>query len=244
MSDVGDAATGTLEELKTCFDRVIAFMLVTTATIALAQDTRPRHRAIRPGQPQGRHEGAVQGSGGRRCRPPSGQIAYAQNAQEERIVAGMADTAQALATLRRAAVEKFGAEGARPLIGDPAAKSAENMARIDMAKATVTEDIAIVDAGDGRDPADRLTLRRVVGKWRVPVSEMLKDVAPDAIDQKLDEMATQRKVITQAAADISTGKYKTAEEAGDALARAMKQPPATTRAATRATTAPATQSTR
>jgi hypothetical protein len=46
----------------------------------------------------------------------------------------------------------------------------------------------------------------VEGKWRVPVSEMLKSVDTATIDQKLGEMATQRKVITQAAADISAGK--------------------------------------
>jgi hypothetical protein len=138
----------------------------------------------------------------------------ATNDQERRIAAATAELAAVSAELRAATTKAFGAEPSRALGVDSAAAH-DAAARIDSASATIDGDKATVRA-EGNEGPPMLLVKRD-GKWRVPVSELSKDVEAADIDKNLADVAAQIKVMRQVAADVAAGKYKSAVEARQAL---------------------------
>ncbi len=77
------------------------------------------------------------------------------------------------------------------------------------------------DSGDIADAADAnagepMVLKKVDGRWQVPVSELSKETTPEEIEQQLADLEIQSKVIGEVTADIAAGKFKTADQAADA----------------------------
>ena len=70
--------------------------------------------------------------------------------------------------------------------------------------------------------------------WRVPVSELSKDVEPADVERNVAAMADQARLMRQLAAEVAAGKYKTAAEARQALDRRILQSALPTQPSTRA----------
>lgn len=157
------------------------------------------------------------------------QVMHAADPAEVRMVAAMAEMARAMALLQRAAVKAFGEEGAKEVIGDTQTTDAQGRARIDSADVRVQGETATVILPEGEDAP--VTLRRVDGRWKVPMSELSKDADRAALDERLAELAEQAKVVQQIAKDIEGGQFNTPAQAYSAWqSRAMqavtRRPPA------------------
>ena len=157
------------------------------------------------------------------------QVMDATTPAETRMVAAMADMAKAMADLQKAAVKAFGPEGAKEIVGDTEATDAEGRARIDAAEVRVTGATATVVVPDGEDAP--VVLRRVSGQWKVPMAELSKNADTAVLDERLTELAEQRKLVAQLTKEIADGHFGNPAQAKDAWqSRAMqavtRRPPA------------------
>ena len=149
------------------------------------------------------------------------QVMHAADPAEVRMVAAMAEMARAMAVLQRAAVKAFGEEGAKEVVGDTQATDAQGRARIDSADVRVQGETATVILPEGEDAP--VTLRRVDGRWKVPMSELSKDADRSVLDERLAELAEQAKVVQQIAKDIEGGQFNSPAQAYSAWqSRAMQ----------------------
>ena len=165
-------------------------------------------------------------------------VIHAANPTERKMVDAMAAMAVEIARLHKAAAKAFGAEAATELTGDLAAE----LSRIEDAEVTFdAPDAATVrykaqappttapaekpDAPAAEPPAPEppLVLKKIDGKWRVPVSELSKDTSPEEIDQRLADLDVQTKVVAEVSGEIAKGKHKSAEKAAEAWQAKMMQ---------------------
>lgn len=157
------------------------------------------------------------------------QVMEAANDSESRMVTAMAEMARAMADLQKAAVKAFGSEGAKEIVGDTQATDAHGRARIDAAEVRVQGDTATVVVAEGEDAP--VVLRRVGGHWKVPMAELSKNADPNVLDERLAELAEQRKLVIQLTKEIGEGQFNSPAQAKDAWqSRAMqvvtRRPPA------------------
>jgi hypothetical protein len=149
------------------------------------------------------------------------QVMHAANASEVRMVAAMADMARAMAALQKAAVKAFGEEGAKEVVGDTQATDADGRARIDSADVRVQGDVATVVMPEGEDAP--VVLRKVGGRWKVPMAELSRNADPAALDERLTELAEQAKLVQQIAGEIEEGQFTSPAQAYSAWqSRAMQ----------------------
>ena len=145
------------------------------------------------------------------------KVIHATNPTETKMVDAMAHRVSAENNFRQAAIKAFGADAAKQLVGDPESNEA-NMAQIDAANETVQGDSAVVDTG--RTEPTKLT--KVDGQWRLPASELAKDLDPAKIQQSIDDNNVAASLIDQFATEVGSGKYKTAAEAGESIQLQMR----------------------
>jgi hypothetical protein len=158
---------------------------------------------------------------------------FAANATERKMLDAMAGMAAQIAELHKASAKAFGEEEAKGLTGDVAME----MGRIDEAEVSFDGDTATVryapppatPAASTEGEADAppapppLVLKKVDGRWRVPVAELSKDTTPAEIEQRLTDLEAQTKIIAELSAEIAQGKYKSAEKAAEAWQGKMMQ---------------------
>ena len=169
------------------------------------------------------------------------QVIYAANPTERKMVDAMAAMAVEIAAMHRAAVKAFGEEQARGLTGDVVAE----MQRIDDAEVSIDGNTATVrykpappadaesasdstdaaraapaKSGDGEPaappPGPPLVMKKIDGRWQVPMSELSRDATPESIEQHLSDLDAQTKVIAELTKEIAKGKYRNAEKATEA----------------------------
>ena len=146
----------------------------------------------------------------------SGDLAAAKSASEGsaedfKIVEIISDLIRSARDLRGVAIEKFGDAGKQVVPnGDELADFSK---RVDAGTEKITGDTATVGQPDERDP---MKLKKDVGgSWRV-------DLASIPEKEELRRMMPKiQKVLTSGTADIKSGKYKTADEAKDAIGQQM-----------------------
>jgi hypothetical protein len=111
--------------------------------------------------------------------------------------------------LRAAAIEKFGDAGKEVLPnGDELADFSK---RVDSGTEKITGDTATVGQPDERDP---MKLKKAEdGTWRVDLAAIPEK---DEINKMMPKV---QKVLSSATTDIKAGKYKTADEAKDAISQ-------------------------
>lgn len=149
------------------------------------------------------------------------QVMHASTPAEAKMVNAMAEMAKSMATLQRSAVKAFGREGAKEVVGDTDSTDAESRARIDAADVKIAGDAATVTMADGVEAP--VVLKRVDGRWRLPMSELSRGADPKALDERLAELATLAKVVRDLAEEVGAGKYQTAVQAQEAFqSRAME----------------------
>jgi hypothetical protein len=133
---------------------------------------------------------------------------------QARMVDADAQLAAALAELRRAAVKAFGDDGAKTVTGDSGAGAAQSLARIDAAEISISGDTATITYPDEKDAP--FILKKVDSEWKVPVSQLSKPLDPAALEQRLEDLAVQRKVVREISAKIRSGAFANAEQAREA----------------------------
>lgn len=168
-------------------------------------------------------------------------ILAAGNPSEQAMVDVMAQTAVSVKRLHDAAVEAFGADNARAITGEPAARSPDGLTDLDHATESIAEDgqSATVTFQDVDTRPIRLT--RNQDQWRIPVSE-LKQLDPAALEARMAEVKALNALVDEVAAEVAQGKYKSAEEARQALYNRLIQNASATQstATAPASTQPAT----
>jgi hypothetical protein len=187
--------------------------------VATSADPRPQeqHDTTTPKGALKALAAALRDGDGERIR----QVMAAANPAETRMVAAMADMARAMADLQKAAVKAFGPEGAKEVVGDTHATDAAGRARIDAAEVRVQGDTATVVVSEGEDTP--VVLRKVGGQWKVPMAELSKNADPNVLDERLDELAEQRKLVAQLTKEIGDGEFNSPTQAKDAWqSRAMQ----------------------
>jgi len=139
------------------------------------------------------------------------QLFLASTPAESRMIDADAEMSAALARLRTAAVKAFGSQGADAITGDSDASAVESAARIDSAEVVVDGDVATVTYRDQKNSP--WVLKKVDGRWRIPVAQMGKPMNPASLDQRLADLAVQRRVVDEMAEQIRQKKFATAEQA-------------------------------
>jgi len=142
------------------------------------------------------------------------RLFLATTPEELQMVDADAQMALALANLRDAAIKAFGAENATVLTGDTSSGAAESLARIESAEIIVSGDNATVRYSDSKEIP--FILKKVEGQWRVPVSQLGKPLNPAALEQRIADLAIQRRVVQDIAGQIRAGKFSSSEKAREA----------------------------
>jgi hypothetical protein len=142
------------------------------------------------------------------------ELLAANSEQERRVAAATADLAEATVGLRRVATRAFGEKASRPLGVDPGA-TPEALARIDAATVDLKGDRATLRTPQQEGPP--IVLARQGNTWRVPVSELSKDVEAADVERNLKDVAEQTRLMRELTAEVAAGKYKTAADARQAL---------------------------
>jgi hypothetical protein len=133
---------------------------------------------------------------------------------ETQMVDADAQMAWALADLRVAAVKAFGAENAKVLTGDSGAGAAQSLARIEAADIVLNSDTATVHYRDDKDAP--FVLKRVGNEWKIVVSQLGKPLNPAALEQRISDLAVQRRVVQDISAQIRSGHFASSERAREA----------------------------
>jgi hypothetical protein len=147
-------------------------------------------------------------------------LLLAENPQERSWADAMSAFSRSLARLRAQAVESFGAEGARAVVGDSEAATAAAMRQIDDSTEELDGERATVRSAV---PEDRpLALRKAAGgsgRWVVPVTTITGGGSPEEFAQVADRLRRQAAAVDSVSADIVSGKLSTPEQAAQALQR-------------------------
>jgi hypothetical protein len=178
---------------------------------------------------------------------------YAANPTEQKMLDAMAVMALRIAELHQACVKAFGAEDAVSLTGDIGMEVDRiDRAEIEVDGDTATVRYASPAASPkeaapappppppardaappGQDvvapepdvPPEQppMVLKKVDGRWRVPIAELSKDTTAEEIEQRLADLDTQSKIIGELTGEIALGKYKSADKAAEAWQGKMMQ---------------------
>lgn len=131
---------------------------------------------------------------------------------EHKMVDALTRQQQAILKLREAANKQFGADGARRLLGDIEGAQTEALAQLDQLPEQITGDAATV--GDGEQ---QLQLKRVEGKWVMPVAALAGNIPPAQLEQGLAQLNGRTDIFVSTADEMTKGIYKTADDASNAL---------------------------
>lgn len=149
------------------------------------------------------------------------QVMYAANPSEAKMISAMADMAKSMAALQKSAIKAYGREGAKEVVGDTDATDSESKARIDSAEVKLNGDTATVSIEDGDEAP--VVLKRVDGRWRMPMSELSRGADPAALEERLAGLAEQSRLVRELAEEVATGKYASPAQAHEAYrSRAMQ----------------------
>jgi hypothetical protein len=141
-------------------------------------------------------------------------VVRAEGELERQVLDTTSDLVAASAAFRNAAVKAYGeAEAAKyNLKAERAALPLEALPGLDNAEEKIDGDTAHVsDPGSSRS----LELRRVNGKWKIPLSALVPSVKskPELVRQNLNAMRGFASVLNETAGDVGKGHFRTAEEA-------------------------------
>lgn len=168
-----------------------------------------------------------------------GEVLHADGAMERKMVDAMASMAAEIARLHKSAAKAFGEDAAKELTGDLSAE----LSRIDDAEIIFSgADAATVRykppttapskpgapsderaAEDDLPPPPPVVLKKIEGRWRVPVSELSRDTTPEEIAQRLADLDAQMKLVAELTGEIAKGKHKSAAKAAEAWQAKMMQ---------------------
>jgi hypothetical protein len=143
------------------------------------------------------------------------RVMIADNDTEKSWAAAMLKLSTASVTTRKSAVQAFGVDGAKAIIGDAEAAASYAQTAIDRSTEELDGDKAVVRSNDGVEAP--IELRKVGGEWRVPVKVFVGDAPAEKLAETADKMARQAAAIEAFCVEMTAGKFKTPEDAAQAL---------------------------
>jgi hypothetical protein len=159
---------------------------------------------------------------------------------------GMIALSAATGRLQKQAIETFGGEGARALIGDPAAATAAALEQIDQSTIELDGDKATIRPANP-DEEPMVVRKTADGTWKVPVASFTGAAAADKLAPIAARYVKQAEAIDQIVKDIAAGKLPTPERAAAAVQKRQlelmmgpDEAPATAPSTTQPSTAPST----
>lgn len=165
--------------------------------------------------------------------------------QQQKMVDLMLERTEVFAKFRQALAKAFGEDAATQLTGSSPADEAVAEGRINQAMVKIDADKASVQMKSetpGDPDPDAVQMVKVDGKWKLPMSALTEGMGAADVESGLRKIKMLSEVVTQTTNEVTSGKFKTAEEVNDAirgkLASAMLAD-----AAAAAGNAPATQPT-
>ncbi len=141
------------------------------------------------------------------------QVLSAGGEVEGRMADAMIEFVAAEADLRRAIIDKFGAEQSANLIGE-SDEIGLALRALDDAEAREEGDTATVVTHINEPP---LTLKKVDGRWVLPIGQLAEGLSDAARDQRSAELVLQTRVFSDLAHKIRSGSLNTLEQVAEAL---------------------------
>jgi hypothetical protein len=186
-------------------------LLLLLPTLSLAQPpapsaSRPAPTPFDPASPQAAVESlttALAAGDAPRIR----SLLYATTDPERRMVEAMVAMSQSIARLRPVVSTRFGDEPAQQVTGDPAARAADQHAKLESAYVQTAGDTAHVTFPDAA--TDPITLRRLDGRWRIPVASHAPNLSPEQLDQRAADLITAAHAIDEVTTLCQGGKWHT-----------------------------------
>jgi hypothetical protein len=143
-----------------------------------------------------------------------------ENPAEEKMAAAMADKKNADRELTAALNARFpdpgkpdpgNADAAPDAAPDEQTQLAPVFAKIDASQQILDGDTATLSAATDTsgDTAPPFTLKRVAGKWMIPLAALIQNVDADILLQQSHQIEIQVEVMRSAARDVTGGKYAT-----------------------------------
>jgi hypothetical protein len=127
----------------------------------------------------------------------------------------MLDLAGASAEVRKQAVSRFGAEGAKAVVGDTPSAASAALASIDRSTEELDGETATVRSSDtGEEP---IRLRRVNGQWRVPLTAFVGEASAEQLAEVSGKMSRQAEAMRRFAGELAAGRHGSPESAAQAL---------------------------
>jgi len=143
------------------------------------------------------------------------RILVSDNDVEKNWAAVMLRFSAVQARVYGASVNTFGEEGAKVVVGDVALAQTYALASIDKSTEELQGDKATIRSDDGAEGP--IEVRRVEGSWRVPVKVFVGDAPAEKLDETAAKMSRQADAIEAFCLELTAGKYKTPEDAAQAL---------------------------
>jgi hypothetical protein len=133
--------------------------------------------------------------------------------KSDKLLDAMVPTVGSMKRLNDAAVKRFGEAGKS--IASDKAKGMEFAKSVDDANIVIQGDTATATMKDSKEPAK---LKRINGEWKL---DFVSAMGPETKNQNIEKIAPMftgmTKAANEGAADIEAGKYKTVEEANQAI---------------------------
>ncbi|HZZ45012.1 MAG TPA: hypothetical protein VFE58_18900 [Tepidisphaeraceae bacterium] len=134
-------------------------------------------------------------------------ILYAKTDSEKHMVDAMIAMSEAIARLRPVAIKRFGEVPARLVTGDLDASAADQHAKLESAFQQIEEDTAHLTFPD--QTTDAITLKKIGGKWRIPVSEKAGKLSPVELETRAADLNSIAKSIDEVTVLCAGGKWQT-----------------------------------
>jgi hypothetical protein len=147
-------------------------------------------------------------------------VLYAATPEEQKLADAMADFAVAVAQLQAASRAAFAEHGSE-VLGDSSADLAAALERLSKAPEQIDGDTATISVpGEISEP---MTLTRVNGVWRLPMSEMSRNTDSAMMAEVTRDIEAQAAMFHEVSEKVQAGDYKTAGETREALDQRLLQ---------------------
>lgn len=136
-------------------------------------------------------------------------------AEQQKALEALSAVVSNFKKVEEAAIAKFGETAGKTVASQQQMSIGEELEKIDSATETITGDTAVLAAEGSQEP---LHLRKVDGQWKVDFAAM---PGTEQVAQAIPMITAMAGAADELAAEITADKYKTADEAKNALGQKM-----------------------
>lgn len=148
-------------------------------------------------------------------------ILLAKNPQQQQMIDAMIQTAVVVHDLHTNALSAWGADQAATLIGPLPASAEPDLSYLNQATESIDGNNAVVTFKDVQSHPVRL--EQTSDQWQVPVETLADDLKNGPLDERIAQINRFNNVIATISQEIKENKYRTAEQAKQALYNLLMQ---------------------